>query len=84
MRNRSLNTALAGAIAAALAFVAVPAQIVTATDASARVHNAKLHHPKNAAYYHHDVDTRNWDFTLAPRNGNPNCMVDVWGTMTRC
>lgn len=84
MRNRSLNTALAGAIAVAIAFVAVPAQFVFATDASARVHSAKLHHHKNAAFYHNDPDTRNWDFTVPRGDVNPNCMVDVWGTMMHC
>jgi hypothetical protein len=68
MRKQSRTIALAGAIATAFAFTAVPSQIIFASAANAEVQNAREAGPKNDTYWF-----RNADGTSGHRK------VDVWG-----
>ncbi len=74
MRKRSFNAALAGTLAAAIAFTAVPAQIVFASSANAQAQSKKVSSPKNETYWFHWYTGRS----------NPHCKVNVWGHILDC
>ena len=73
MRKRSFNAALAGAIAASIAFTAVPAQIIFASGANAQAEAVKVSGAQNDVYWFRN-----------PEGSNKHCKVNVWGHMLDC
>ncbi len=73
MSNRSFNTALVGVIAGTVAFTAVPAQIIFASGANAKVQTAKQSDSGNGTYWFKN-----------PNGSNRQCKVDVWGHELDC
>jgi hypothetical protein len=68
MRKRPFNAALAGALAATIAFTAVPVQIIFTSSANAEVRSAKESGPKNDTYWFRNGES-----------SNEHHKVDVWG-----
>ncbi len=73
MRNRSFKTVLAGAIAATVAFTAVPAQIVFASNADAREYKAEA---RDSSPY--------FVYRTAPDVFIRQCNVNIWGHSINC
>ena len=74
MRKRSFNAALAGALAATIAFTAVPAQIIFASGANAQAESRESIWPQE----------RHLLVSGTPEGSNQHCKVNVWGHMLDC